>query len=209
MTLTVDTDTTAAAAQAVSRHVPDRPLTEPELTALVGDLASRPEVWAGLVAFRTGHRHFASLYRDAHVDIWVLCWNTVDDTGWHDHDTSSGAVAVTRGAVRESTPRLSGEPVARVVSEGAAFSFGPEHIHRMAGAVDGSVSIHAYSPPLWRMGQYTFGADGVLRRHSVSYADELRPIEGALAAPATSGSGTSGSGTSGSGTSETRSDPMG
>jgi len=26
------------------------------------------------------------------------------------------------------------------------------------------------------MGQYAVGADGVLRRQSVSYADELRPI---------------------------------
>lgn len=192
--MTVTVETASATAEAVQRHAPDRPLTERELVALVGDLASRPEVWTGLVAFQTGHRHFASLYRDAHVDIWVLCWNTADDTGWHDHDTSSGAVAVTRGALRESNPRLSGEPVARVVAEGASFSFGPEHIHRMAGAVDGSVSIHAYSPPLWRMGQYTFGDDGVLRRHSVSYADELRPIEGTPTTPATA---------------ESRADPMG
>jgi predicted metal-dependent enzyme (double-stranded beta helix superfamily) len=159
-------------------QLPDRPLTEPELIALVGQLAGRPDLWTGLVAFETGHRHFASLHRDGNVDIWVLCWNTADDTGWHDHDTSAGAVAVTRGAVRETNPRLAGEPVARVVGAGSAFSFGPEHIHRMAGAVDGSVSIHAYSPPLWRMGQYSIGEDGVLRRWSVSYADELRPLDG-------------------------------
>jgi hypothetical protein len=39
------------------------------------------------------------------------------------------------------------------------------------------VSVHAYSPPLWRMGQYAVSRSGVLRRQSVSYADELRPIE--------------------------------
>jgi hypothetical protein len=38
-----------------------------------------------------------------------------------------------------------------------------------------AVSIHAYSPPLWRMGTYTTGADGTLRRESISYAEELRP----------------------------------
>jgi hypothetical protein len=54
---------------------------------------------------------------------------------------------------------------------------GPDHIHRLTGAVHGSVSVHAYSPPLWRMGQYSVGADGRLRRQSVSYADELRPLE--------------------------------
>ena len=39
-----------------------------------------------------------------------------------------------------------------------------------------SVSVHAYSPPLWRMGQYAVAGNGVLRRVSVSYADELRPL---------------------------------
>ncbi len=53
----------------------------------------------------------------------------------------------------------------------------PNHVHRMGGSVDSSVSIHAYSPPLWRMGQYAIGRNGVIRRMSVSYADELRPMD--------------------------------
>ena len=61
--------------------------------------------------------------------------------------------------------------------EGNVFSFGPDHIHRLTGECDGSVSVHAYSPPLWRMGQYAVSDAGVLRRMSVSYADELRPLE--------------------------------
>lgn len=59
---------------------------------------------------------------------------------------------------------------------GKVFSFGPDHIHRLDGAVHGSVSVHAYSPPLWRMGQYAVNDAGVLRRVSLSYADELRPL---------------------------------
>jgi hypothetical protein len=39
------------------------------------------------------------------------------------------------------------------------------------------VSIHAYSPPLWRLGQYTVDGEGALHRLSVSYADELRPLD--------------------------------
>ena len=57
------------------------------------------------------------------------------------------------------------------------FSFGPDHIHRLNGAVHASISVHTYSPPLWRMGQYAVDEAGVLRRVSLSYADELRPIE--------------------------------
>lgn len=159
----------------------ERTLTRHELQEYVERLAGRPELWQQHVAFGTGGRHFVSVFRDGDLDVWLLCWNTADDTGWHDHDISSGAVAVVQGMLRESTPRLSAEPLTSDVAAGAAFCFGPDHIHRMSGVVDGSVSIHAYSPPLWRMGQYSFGADGVMRRTSVSYADELRPLDGALA----------------------------
>jgi hypothetical protein len=38
------------------------------------------------------------------------------------------------------------------------------------------VTVHAYSPPLWRMGAYEVADSGELRRWSLSYAEELRPI---------------------------------
>lgn len=148
-----------------------------ELQDWVVELVQHPELWEHHINHEGGRRHYASVYRDSNIDVWLLCWNTEDDTGWHDHDISSGAVAVTRGAVSEANPRMNGDPVRRVVEAGRTFTFGPDHVHRMAGAVDGSVSIHAYSPPLWRMGQYVIGRNGVIRRRSVSYADELRPMD--------------------------------
>ena len=42
-----------------------------------------------------------------------------------------------------------------------------------------AVSIHAYSPPLSRMGAYDVDADGTLRRRSISSAEELRPAAAA------------------------------
>lgn len=164
------------------RSLPARNLDRAELQALVGELASDPERWREHVAFSMGQRHYVSLYRDEYVDVWLLCWTRDDDTGWHDHDISSGAVRVVRGTIRESSPRIGGEPAARVIAAGGSFSFGPEHIHRLAGGDEHAVSIHAYSPPLWRLGQYSIDADGVMRRESVSYADELRPLEEGLAA---------------------------
>ena len=157
--------------------LPGRTLTEPELQAWVTELAAKPELWQHLVRHDGDQRYYASLYRDSNIDVWLLCWNTKDDTGWHDHDISSGAVVVTQGAVSEANPRMNGEPVRRVVQAGNSFTFGPDHIHRMGGDVDGSVTIHAYSPPLWRMGQYAITGDGVMRRKSLSYADELRPMD--------------------------------
>ena len=129
------------------------------------------------VAFDAEERVYASLHRDAHVDVWLLCWTPENDTGWHDHDISSGAVAVVAGELVENNLTVASGAMETRIGAGKAYSFGPEHIHRLNGAEPGSVSVHAYSPPLWRMGQYAVSEAGVLRRVSVSYADELRPID--------------------------------
>ncbi|MDO9379476.1 MAG: cysteine dioxygenase [Nocardioidaceae bacterium] len=185
MTLTVDQPTPTPSADvcaepdsldALVASLPERDLTQDELLTIAQRLAERPHLWRDLVAFDDDRRHFVQLHRDGHVDIWLLCWTPVNDTGWHDHDVSSGAVAVAGGALVEHDLVLGGESNERVVTTGGSWAFGPDHIHRMTGLDDRSVSVHAYSPPLWRMGQYT--ADGgVLRRVSRSYADELRPID--------------------------------
>jgi hypothetical protein len=58
------------------------------------------------------------------------------------------------------------------------FDFDASHVHRMRQDHEApAVSIHAYSPPLWRMGAYVVAPDGTLRRRSVSYAEELRPVD--------------------------------
>lgn len=156
--------------------LPDRPLERAELLNLATSLAADPTIWEPHVRFSDDHRHYISLHRDANVDVWVLCWTPSNDTGWHDHDTSSGAVAVTQGELIEHNLSIGSASLQVCVSAGEAYSFGPDHIHRMTGAAEGSVSIHVYSPPLWRMGQYAISSSGALRRTSVSYADELRPI---------------------------------
>jgi predicted metal-dependent enzyme (double-stranded beta helix superfamily) len=157
--------------------LPARDLDREELTALVERIAAEPERWSERVGYGDTERVYASLHRDDHVDVWLLCWTPVNDTGWHDHDISSGAVRVVSGALAESNPRIGGEPATRIVAAGESFSFGPDHIHRLTGVGDRSISIHAYSPPLWRLGQYSIDLDGVMRRQSISYAEELRPLE--------------------------------
>lgn len=159
------------------QQLPARTLDKHELCALVDDLASRPELWQDQVAFADDERHFVSLYRDEHVDVWLLCWTPSNDTGWHDHDISAGAVRVVRGAITEHNPRIGGEHLSVAVGAGESFCFGPDHIHRLTNADGGAVSIHAYSPPLWRLGQYSITDDGLMRRVAVSYAEELRPLE--------------------------------
>jgi quercetin dioxygenase-like cupin family protein len=163
-------------------RLPARVLDRRELRALVDELAASPELWATHAEFSAtdGERHYVSLHRDEHVDIWLLCWTPASDTGWHDHDVSSGAVHVVRGALHECNPRIGGDHLVSTVTAGESFSLGPDHIHRLTGAPEAAqnaISIHAYSPPLWRMGQYAISADGLMRRVSVSYAEELRPLD--------------------------------
>lgn len=160
----------------------NRDLDRHELTTLVNRIAADPEKWQGLVRHGTPERHFEQLWRDGHVDVWVITWTRGNDTGFHDHDLSRGAVAVVEGEVTEERLVVGGPPLRLHHAAGSTFDFDASHVHRMC--LDGggpAVSIHAYSPPLWRMGTYTIAADGTLRRESISYAEELRPVDAAAA----------------------------
>jgi predicted metal-dependent enzyme (double-stranded beta helix superfamily) len=155
------------------------PLGRGELLALVRDVAGHPEWWEDRLDPNATVRTYEALHRDAHLDVWAISWRPESDTGWHDHDTSSGAVHVVRGALRESVLRIGGAETRRVYEAGSTFSFGATHIHRLTCDVEHATSIHAYSPPLWRLGQYSVDHDGALLRVSVCYADELRPVDSA------------------------------
>jgi predicted metal-dependent enzyme (double-stranded beta helix superfamily) len=157
-----------------------RDLERTELRELVARIAADPERWRSLVRHDSEERHFEQLWRDDHVDVWVISWASGNDTGFHDHDVSRGAVAVVEGELVEERLVLGGAPRRLRHRAGEAFDFDAAHVHRMRqDSATPAVSIHAYSPPLWRMGSYTVGADGTLRRQSISYAEELRPVEDA------------------------------
>jgi predicted metal-dependent enzyme (double-stranded beta helix superfamily) len=159
---------------------PGRDLTGPELQAFVDQLADRPELWIGYVKHEAEQRVYEELLSDDHVTVWLICWMDDQDTGYHDHDVSAGAVAVVGGSVREERLRIDGAPRDRTYTVGESFHFSPADIHRVRHAgSDPAVTLHVYSPPLDRMGAYAIGADGVLERHSVPSSEELRPLEDA------------------------------
>jgi predicted metal-dependent enzyme (double-stranded beta helix superfamily) len=148
-----------------------------DLTALVERLAAAPERWRHLVSHRPDARTYEQLHRDDEVAVWLICWMNDHDTGFHDHDLSAGALTVVRGQVREERLVLGGAPVSRTLSAGDSLDFAASDIHRVSHAgSEPAVTLHAYSPPLWRMGAYEVSDDGTLRRHSMSYAEELRPL---------------------------------
>jgi len=156
----------------------DHDLDLAELRELVAGIAAEAEQWQPLVRRDAVERHFEQLLRDEHVDVWVISWASGNDTGFHDHDVSRGAVAVVEGELIEERLVLGGAPRVRRHRTGDVFDFDASHVHRMRqDAATPAVSIHAYSPPLWRMGTYVVGPDGTLERRSISYAEELRPVE--------------------------------
>jgi hypothetical protein len=158
----------------------DRDLDRDALRRLVDDVAAQPGLWRPLVTLDSVSRRFEQLFRDEHVDLWVICWMRGNDTGFHDHDVSRGAVAVVAGEIVEERLVLGGPPRVRRHPAGGGFDFDASHVHRMSqDSLVPAVSIHAYSPPLWRMGTYAVGPDGTLRRESISYAEELRPVDAA------------------------------
>ena len=110
-------------------------------------------------------------YLDDHLEVWLICWSQRQDTGFHDHDRSRGAVSVVSGALAERRLAVGGPPPPTAIyPTGAAFSFGATHIHDVSQTGAGlATSLHVYSPPLGEMGFYEVGADGMLGRRTGDY----------------------------------------
>ena len=158
--------------------LPARYLDQDELTALVDNLAARPEAWRDQVDDRRRH---PALRVPAPRRVRGRLAHLLVPGQRHRAGTTTtcrpGRSAWSAASSPSPSPRIGGAHTRAVVPEGRSFSFGPDHIHRLTGEADQAVSLHAYSPPLWRLGQYTIDDDGVMRRVSVCYADELRPLD--------------------------------
>jgi hypothetical protein len=147
-----------------------------ELESLAGQVAATPELWRAQVRHERESRFYIQLYRDPHVDIWLICWDAFQETGLHDHDRSSGAVHVVEGTLLEDSFVARDDGIALQTVEhraGSCFSFDASYIHDVRhGGGAPATSIHVYSPALWRMGHYELGPRG-LGRTSLTYVEEV------------------------------------
>src|SRR5439155_11385550 len=81
-------------------------MTAAELRGLVAELAADEALWRPHVHHVADRRTYELLLHDEDVMAWVISWMDDHDTGFHDHDVSSGAVHVVEGRIREERLRL-------------------------------------------------------------------------------------------------------
>src|SRR5947209_625655 len=101
-------------------------LCRPQLRELVERLAADEGRWRHLVRHAPDRRVYEELLLQedespAAVGVWLICWMNDQDTGYHDHDVSSGAVAIARGEVVDERMTLGSRPRARLYSAGQSF----------------------------------------------------------------------------------------
>ena len=138
----------------ISRRVaPGSDLTRPDLLELAGSIGTDESLWREHVDHDANERQYRQLYRDPNIDVWLICWMFRQDTGYLDHDRSSGAVYVCEGVlcedhfhrdedgwIREKTRRH---------AAGESFDFDAAYIHGVRNETEvPATSIHVYSPAL-------------------------------------------------------------
>jgi len=155
-----------------------RTLERDESASLARAIGAAQNIWQPFVRHDPNQRNFTQLYRDPSLDVWLICWDNAQDTGYHDHDRSSGAVYVCTGMLCEDSFHRDDDGWMRERTRehdaGHGFDFPASYIHgvRHPGGQP-AVSIHVYSPALWRMGHYYYDEQGIMNRISMTYTDEL------------------------------------
>jgi quercetin dioxygenase-like cupin family protein len=154
----------------------DRELDNQELRELATAISERPELWQHLLNHDPEQRTYTRILHNDNVEAYVICWLEGHDTGYHDHDVSSGALAVIDGQIREDRLTIGGPPLTKLMAGGQSTTFDAAAIHRVQHAGNGpAVTIHVYSPPIRQMGQYEFEEGGTLRRYARASDEELKP----------------------------------
>lgn len=145
-----------------------------ELEALARGIVEREDLWRPLVIRDEGRRRYRLMYEDENIDIWVLSWMPGQGTGYHDHDLSGVGLCGAQGSVVEKQLMLPAGASSVEMTPGVSRRGGAGYIHSVAyGSGDPAVTIHCYSPPLVRVGQYRVDDDGILWRKTEHGRQEL------------------------------------
>jgi len=145
-----------------------------QLERLAGDIAADAAIWEPLVIVDENRRRYRLLYDDDRLDVWVLSWMPDQGTGFHDHDLSGVGLSCAQGEVCEKQMLLPAGTSDVAMTAGVTRNGLPGYIHSVAHAAGTpAVTIHAYSPPLVRVGQYRVDENGVMHRSIAHGRQEL------------------------------------
>jgi hypothetical protein len=133
-------------------------------------------------------RWFTRIHGDGELDVWLISWVPGHATELHDHGGSLGALTVLSGSLNEF--RWDGQRLRRRrldAGDQAGFPLGWVHdvvwaprsapaaqapSAPSAGAVQPTLSVHAYSPPLTAMSYYEVTDRTRLRRQRTELTDQ-------------------------------------
>ena len=159
-------------------HAPGQALSLDRLIQLVRAYSFAEDSWRPRLHLPAEgeERWWTQLHGDPNLDVWLLAWQPGHFTDLHDHGASAAAFAVVQGELAEHRLDRSGDRISYRHSRGSTTWVAPGVIHDVHAVAAGSVSIHAYSPPLTQMTYYHSGADG--RLQSVETVQTKQPEQG-------------------------------
>ncbi len=162
----------SAVADMMPVHAHDLDLDE--LGALADAVARRRDLWEPLTVADPVRRRYRLMYEDHRTDVWTLSWMPGQGTGFHDHDLSAVGLAIGQGMVAEKQMLLPTGATRRELRPGDIRRGPAGYIHSAAwGEGTPAVSIHCYSPPLLRVGQYKVDEHGIMQRRAEHGRQEL------------------------------------
>jgi cysteine dioxygenase type I len=145
------------------------PTSLEQLEEVVTEIGRSPWLWGHAVSFDVERRSHRVLYKTDALEFALFGWAAGQDTVFHDHGGASGAAFICSGAlVEEVIEAVDGLVIGRhthIRTAEAAFSFGPDYVHRVRHdpASGVALSIHAYTPPTRDALDYDVGPDGTIR----------------------------------------------
>ncbi|HEV2782100.1 MAG TPA: cysteine dioxygenase family protein [Actinophytocola sp.] len=133
------------------------PWTPSQLRDLTSTVAA--ELYEPLLAelrFRSPDRWWTRLRLTDEVELWLLSWLPGQGTVPHDHGGAAGAFTVMLGNLAETYRYPSGPINNQLRGTGSSIGFDPWRAHIVQNlGPDRAASVHAYSPPLVPMREYT------------------------------------------------------
>ena len=169
------TSTASTAPEPAARALPHVETPTPAaLAGVAGALAAHIGLWERIAASEAGP--FATrLAMGPGWEAWLQGWPPGHRSGLHDHGGSSGALAVVRGVLDETTLLTGHSPDAparlkrRRLHVGGLRSFGGDHVHDLSNPGDEpAVSVHVIGPVPSAARGYELDGSGALLRTGTS-----------------------------------------